>query len=60
VGLVGWAGVGLGDLRDLFQPEWFCDSILRFYNQLVAEIMSVFIEDSKYAILRLYLLGCVC
>jgi len=27
VGMVGWAGVGLGDLRGLFQPEWFSDSL---------------------------------
>ena len=27
VGMVGWAGVGLNDLGDLFQPPWFCDSI---------------------------------
>ena len=26
VGTVGWAGVGLGDLRGLFQPSRFYDS----------------------------------
>ena len=27
VGMVGWVGLGLGDLRGLFQPEWFSDSM---------------------------------
>ena len=27
MGMVGWAGVGLGDLRDLFQPERLCGFI---------------------------------
>lgn len=26
VAMVGWVGVGLGDLRGLFQPEGICDS----------------------------------
>ena len=26
VGMVGWVGVGLGDLRGHFYPEWFYDS----------------------------------
>jgi len=26
VGMVGWAGVGIGDLRAIFQPQWCCDS----------------------------------
>ena len=25
VGMVGWVGVGLGDLRALLQPSCFCD-----------------------------------
>lgn len=28
VGTVGWAGVGPDDLKDLFQPKWFYNSIL--------------------------------
>ena len=27
VGMVGWVGLGLGDLRGLVQPECFCDSV---------------------------------
>ena len=27
MGTVGWAGVGLGGLRGLFQPEWFYGSV---------------------------------
>lgn len=27
VGTVGWVGVGL-DLRAIFQPEWFCGSVI--------------------------------
>lgn len=27
-GMVGWVGVGLSDLSDLFQLEWFCDLYL--------------------------------
>lgn len=30
VGTVGWAGVGFGDLRGLFQPKWFCDATNSF------------------------------
>lgn len=25
--MVGWAGVGFGDVRDLFHPYWLCDSV---------------------------------
>lgn len=27
-GGLGWAGVGPDDLKDLFQPKWFYNSIL--------------------------------
>lgn len=32
LGMVGWAGVRPGDLRGVFQPEWFCDCVQHFAN----------------------------
>ncbi len=39
VGVVGWVGVGLEDLRGLSQPEWFCDSMKDANDYYSAEIL---------------------
>jgi len=39
---VGWGGVGLGDLRGLFQPEWFSVSM-----KLVCESRATRARDSE-------------
>jgi len=59
VGILVWVGVGLGGLRALLQPEWFCDSIILLVVRAVGLYWTVWkMSETPVALAITLILSC--